>query len=55
VSGPAEDFCLLVVQRRHRSETALTATGPVADEWLDLAQAYAGAPGPGRAPREGSA
>jgi uncharacterized protein (TIGR03084 family) len=55
VSGPAEDFCLLVVQRRHRSETALTATGPVADEWLDLAQAYAGAPGPGRPPREGAA
>jgi uncharacterized protein (TIGR03084 family) len=48
VSGPAEDFCLLVVQRRHRSQTALTATGPVADQWLDLAQAFAGAPGPGR-------
>jgi uncharacterized protein (TIGR03084 family) len=55
VSGPAEDFCLLVVQRRHRSETALTATGPVADRWLDLAQAYAGAPGPGRTPGEGAA
>jgi uncharacterized protein (TIGR03084 family) len=48
VTGPAEDFCLLVVQRRHRSQTALTATGPVADQWLDLAQAFAGAPGPGR-------
>jgi uncharacterized protein (TIGR03084 family) len=52
VTGPAEDFCLLVVQRRHRSETALTASGPVADAWLDLAQAYAGAPGPGRPARE---
>ena len=50
VSGPAEDFCLLVVQRRHRSQTALTATGPVADRWLDVAQAFAGAPGPGRTP-----
>ena len=48
VSGPAEDFCLLVVQRRHRSQTALTATGPVADRWLGVAQAFAGAPGPGR-------
>ena len=48
VSGPAEDFCLLVVQRRHRSQTALTASGPVADRWLDVAQAFAGAPGPGR-------
>ncbi|NYJ08611.1 TIGR03084 family metal-binding protein [Petropleomorpha daqingensis] len=48
VTGPAEDFCLLVVQRRHRSQTALTATGPVADRWLDVAQAFAGAPGRGR-------
>ena len=48
VTGPAEDFCLLVVQRRHRSQTALTAQGPVADRWLDVAQAFAGAPGPGR-------
>jgi uncharacterized protein (TIGR03084 family) len=50
VTGPAEDFCLLVVQRRHRAQTALIATGPVADRWLDLAQAFAGAPGPGRKP-----
>jgi uncharacterized protein (TIGR03084 family) len=50
VTGPAEDFCLLVVQRRHRSQTALTAEGPVADRWLDVAQAFAGAPGPGRTP-----
>jgi uncharacterized protein (TIGR03084 family) len=55
VTGPAEDFCLLVVQRRHRSRTALTATGPVADAWLDLAQAFAGAPGPGRRPGGGTA
>jgi uncharacterized protein (TIGR03084 family) len=50
VSGPAEDFCLVVTQRRHRADTALQATGPVADAWLDVAQAYAGAPGAGRAP-----
>ena len=50
VSGPAEDFCLVVTQRRHRADTALTATGPVADAWLGVAQAYAGSPGGGRAP-----
>ncbi len=50
VSGPALDFCLLVTQRRHRSEVALRATGPDADAWLDIAQAFAGPPGPGRPP-----
>jgi uncharacterized protein (TIGR03084 family) len=50
VTGPAEDFCLVVTQRRHRNDTRLTATGAVASEWLDLAQAYAGPPGAGRAP-----
>lgn len=50
VSGPALDFCLLVTQRRHRGDLSLAATGPDADRWLDIAQAYAGPPGPGRAP-----
>ncbi|MEH1099233.1 TIGR03084 family metal-binding protein [Micromonospora sp. CPCC 205561] len=50
VTGPALDFCLLVTQRRHRADLALAATGPVADAWLDVAQAFAGPPGPGRAP-----
>jgi uncharacterized protein (TIGR03084 family) len=50
VSGPAEDFCLVVTQRRNRADTALTATGPVANAWLDVAQAYAGSQGRGRAP-----
>jgi uncharacterized protein (TIGR03084 family) len=48
--GPAYDFCLLVTQRRHRADLALRATGPVADEWLDVAQAFAGPPGAGRQP-----
>lgn len=47
VTGTAHDFCLLVTQRRHRSEVDLVATG-AADEWLPIAQAYAGPPGPGR-------
>ncbi|MDO3703662.1 TIGR03084 family metal-binding protein [Micromonospora sp. C28SCA-DRY-2] len=53
VTGPALDFCLLVTQRRHRADLALTATGPVADEWLDVAQAFAGPPGTGRPPADG--
>jgi uncharacterized protein (TIGR03084 family) len=50
VTGPALDFCLLVTQRRHRADLSLVATGPVADEWLDVAQAFAGPPGAGREP-----
>jgi uncharacterized protein (TIGR03084 family) len=50
VTGPALDFCLLVTRRRHRDDLALSATGPDADAWLDLAQAYAGQPGAGRKP-----
>lgn len=48
VTGPALDFCRLVTQRVHRADTALGATGPDADAWLDLAQAFAGPPGAGR-------
>jgi uncharacterized protein (TIGR03084 family) len=47
VSGPLLDFCLRVVQRRPRARLALVAVGPDADRWLDVAQAFAGAPGRG--------
>ena len=50
VRGPALDFCLVVTQRRNRADTALRTEGPVAAEWLSIAQAFAGAPGPGRPP-----
>jgi uncharacterized protein (TIGR03084 family) len=50
VSGPALDFCLIVTQRRHLSETDLLVRGQVAQEWMSVAQAFAGAPGPGRPP-----
>ncbi|MFJ5290922.1 TIGR03084 family metal-binding protein [Streptomyces sp. NPDC088348] len=49
VTGPALDFCLLVTQRAHRDDLALRATGADADRWLDIAQAFAGPPGTGRA------
>ncbi|WP_299535294.1 TIGR03084 family metal-binding protein [uncultured Streptomyces sp.] len=50
VTGPLLDFCLLVTRRAHRDDLALTAEGADADRWLDIAQAFAGPPGPGRAP-----
>jgi uncharacterized protein (TIGR03084 family) len=50
VKGPALDFCLLVTQRCHRDDLALVATGENASHWLDIAQAFAGPPGEGRAP-----
>ncbi|MEU6143133.1 TIGR03084 family metal-binding protein [Streptomyces sp. NPDC047081] len=55
VTGPALDFCLLVTQRAHRSDLALETVGPDADRWLDIAQAFAGPPGTGRAPKGGAA
>jgi uncharacterized protein (TIGR03084 family) len=50
VSGSALDFCLVVTQRRHVSDTGLVVEGPLAEQWLAIAQAFAGPPGPGRAP-----
>jgi uncharacterized protein (TIGR03084 family) len=55
VRGPALDFCLAVTQRRHLRDTALQVSGPVATEWMGIAQAFAGAPGPGREPRRENA
>jgi uncharacterized protein (TIGR03084 family) len=50
VVGSALDFCLVSTQRRHRDDTDLKAEGTDADAWLDIAQAFAGVPGPGRRP-----
>jgi uncharacterized protein (TIGR03084 family) len=50
VRGPALDFCLAVTQRRHLDDLDLERTGDVANEWLSIAQAFAGPPGPGRQP-----
>ncbi|MFD5492081.1 TIGR03084 family metal-binding protein [Streptomyces sp. NPDC127091] len=55
VTGPALDFCLLVTQRAHRADLALTADGSDADRWLDIAQAFAGPPGGGREPKRDTA
>jgi uncharacterized protein (TIGR03084 family) len=50
VTGPALDFCLVVTQRRHPADTALVVEGPLATEWIGIAQAFAGPPGEGRRP-----
>lgn len=54
VRGDALDFARLVTQRRHRSDTTLHTKGANADAWLDIAQCFAGPPGAGRAPRNGT-
>jgi uncharacterized protein (TIGR03084 family) len=50
VTGSALGFALLATQRRHRSDVDVAAEGEDADRWLGIAQAFAGPPGPGRAP-----
>ncbi len=50
ISGPAEDFCLLVTRRRHPADLALAAVGAEAEHWLEIAQAYRGPAGAGRVP-----
>jgi uncharacterized protein (TIGR03084 family) len=50
VAGPALDFCLVVTQRRHVDDTALVVTGALANDWIAIAQAFAGPPGAGRKP-----
>lgn len=44
LTGSAEDFALVVTQRRQPASTSLVTDGPLAAEWLSIAQAFAGAP-----------
>nr|MCW2728155.1 hypothetical protein [Aeromicrobium sp.] len=50
ITGPAEDFCLVVTQRRHVADTRLEVVGDVATTWMTVAQAFAGPAGKGRRP-----
>lgn len=50
VTGDAEEFCLVLTQRRHADDTALRTHGALAREWLEIGQAFAGPPGEGRRP-----
>jgi uncharacterized protein (TIGR03084 family) len=52
VSGPAEDFCLVVVQRRHVDDTTLSVKGATARDWMEKAQCFAGPPVDGPKPGE---
>ena len=54
VTGSALGFCLVATQRRHRNDTDLRTEGHVADEWISIAQAFAGAAGSGRTSTGGS-
>lgn len=51
ISGDAEAFCQVVTQTRHVLDTSLRAVGPIAHEWMSIAQCFAGAahapPAPG--------
>lgn len=50
VSGPVDDFCHVVSQRRHVDDTELQVEGSVARQWMEVAQVFAGPPGRGRSP-----
>jgi uncharacterized protein (TIGR03084 family) len=50
IVGNAEDFCLVVTQRRHVDDTALEITGASARQWMLIAQAFAGPPAEGPKP-----
>lgn len=50
VRGSATDFCLVVTQRRHVADTALRYSDGVAQQWLSMAQCFAGPPADGPAP-----
>lgn len=44
IDGTALDLALVFTQRRHPKRTTVKATGPVAEQWLAIAQAFAGGP-----------
>lgn len=48
--GSAEDFCLVVTQRRHPSDTDLEFSGEGTRAWMAIAQCFAGPPADGPAP-----
>jgi uncharacterized protein (TIGR03084 family) len=50
ITGIANDFALVVTQRRHLFDTALQVTTGAAAEWMSIAQAFAGAASTGRPP-----
>ncbi len=49
IVGDAEDFCLVVTQRRSLQDTGLAVTGEAALDWMMIAQVFAGPPTTGPA------
>ncbi len=50
VTGSATEFCQVVTQVRNVSDTKLVVRGPVATQWMAMAQCFAGAAEPPPAP-----
>ena len=44
IAGSALDVALVFTQRRHLSRTGLKVSGPAAERWVSIAQAFAGPP-----------
>jgi uncharacterized protein (TIGR03084 family) len=44
IRGDAADFCHVVTQGRNVADTKLDVTGPVATQWMSIAQCFAGGP-----------
>ncbi len=44
VGGDATDFCHVVTQGRNVADTPLEVRGPVATQWMSIAQCFAGGP-----------
>jgi uncharacterized protein (TIGR03084 family) len=57
VAGKADEFCMVVTQRRHHEDTHLVITGETANKWIAISQAFAGPPdrhpAPGTFPKPG--
>jgi len=51
VSGEAGEFCRVAVRRRHWKDSHLTVVGDEAQQFVEIAQTYAGPPGSGRKPK----
>ena len=52
IEGLAEDFAMVVTQRRHVADTSLTVVGKGAQRWMEIAQCFAGAAAEGPVPGE---
>ena len=52
ITGPVEEFCLVVSQRLNYRDTHLVIEGEIARQWMEVAQIFAGPPGPGRPARD---